>query len=103
MTVAEGNFLQPKPIKEIKFVGHSLTSITNFTGEYCQLLGALEVLTLDDKKKDEADGFLAKLTEPQFVLTISLVQDILTLLTRFSKKFQQDQATIQVSALLHNS
>ena len=82
-------------------MGHSLTASTSFTYEYVHLLAALEVLTEDEKKKGEAEGFLTKLTDPQFFLTISLVQDILTLLTLFSKKFQNDEATIQVSTLLH--
>ena len=38
---------------------------------------------------------MTKITDPIFVLSLKLMQDLLVILTRFSKIFQQDNTTIQ--------
>ena len=86
--------LQPRPLKDMKFVGHTLKSITNFSQQYVECLASLQNPTNDDDKRDEAEGFLKKITSPEFLLTLSLIQDILALLTNFSKEYQRDGATL---------
>ena len=78
----------------MKFVGHTLKSITNFSQQYMEYLASLQNLTSDDDKRDEAEGFLKKITSPELLLTLSLIQDILALLTNFSKEYQRDGATL---------
>jgi hypothetical protein len=51
-------------------------------------------LTDDPEKKEEAEGFLAKLTDPEFYLTLTFLQDVLTLLTQFSKLYQKDSGCL---------
>ena len=38
---------------------------------------------------------MTKITDPIFVLSLKLMQDLLVILTRFSKIFQQDNSKIQ--------
>ena len=93
--VTDGDFRQPKNVKDMKFVGHSLDAFVNFSTEYTSTLQALEILTSDEKKRVEAEGYMTKITDPIFVLSLKLMQDLLVILTRFSKIFQQDNTTIQ--------
>ena len=93
-TAAGDEYMQPKVIKNMKFVGHSLSSITNFTRELSNILKVLENLTFDKEKKNMAEGFLTKLTSIKFRLPLCLLQDLLTLLSYFSKMLQKDQCTL---------
>ena len=86
--------MQPRVMKDIKFIGHSLKSITNFTREYPRILKVLEGLTLDKEKMDIAEGFLTTVTAIEFRLSLCFLQDILTLLSYFSKMMQVDQCTL---------
>ena len=86
--------LQPKIVKDMKFVGHSLNSITNFTIEYSTILATLQELTSDVKKKDEAEGYLSKITSLEFRASLCLLQDVLSVISWFSKNFQRDQLSI---------
>ena len=93
-SAAGDKYMQPKVIKDMKFVGHCLSSITNFTREFTNILKVLEILTSDEEKKDMAEGFLTKLTSIKFRSSLCLLQDLLTLLSYFSKMFQKDQCTL---------
>ena len=93
--VADGEkFLQPKKLKDMKFVSHSLRAIVSFTLEYDRILHALQNLTSDEKKADEAQGYISQLTDPSFTLTLFFLKDILTLLSHFSKLYQIDDSTV---------
>ena len=93
--VADGEkFLQPKKLKDMKFVSHSLSAIVSFTLEYDRILHALQNLTSDEKKADEAQGYISQLTDPSFTLTLFFLKDILTLLSHFSKLYQIDDSNV---------
>ena len=93
--VADGEkFLQPKKLKDMKFVSHSLSAIVSFTLEYDRILHALQNLTSDEKKADEAQGYISQLTDPSFTLTLFFLKDVLTLLSHFSKLYQIDDSTV---------
>ena len=93
-TVDSKVFYQPRPIKDMRFVGHSLTSFNNFHNEYQNHLAALERLTGDSDHSASATGYLTKLTKRQFVLNYQFLRDILILMTHFSKHLQRDCTTV---------
>lgn len=83
-------------IKEMKFVGHSLKSITHFIREFSTTLVSLQDQTSDPKKKDKAEVYYISLnSHPSTSVTQSehLLQEVLTLLSSFSKPTQQDEVT----------
>ena len=94
-------FYQPKPIKEMKFVSHSLNSITSFITEYHKTRQALTHLQTvspnltgtaaakAQQKASQAEGYLHKIDDPMFLLNMYFVKDLLILLTKFSKSLQR--------------
>ena len=92
---------QPKQIKDMKFVSHSLNSLTNFIREYNQTCQALTLMTkipdnltgtsLDKAKEKacKAEGYYRIITSTSFLLNMYFLKDALILLTKFSKELQK--------------
>jgi hypothetical protein len=86
--------LQPRTMKELKFVSHALGSLNNFALELPTYLKTLENLTAEENHAELATSYLHKLTDSRFKLNLSFIRDVLTLLSVFSKTFQLDSISL---------
>ena len=80
-----------------RWIGHTLHALTNFIDEYkaiCLHLEQLSSLKEKSESHSKSIGFL-KLISSRDILAMSLfLKDVLTILARVSKKFQEDRSVV---------
>ena len=81
---------QPKQIKSMKFVGHSLKSVVNLIREQDFIIRAMFTLQKDVKKEPQATSYITLLSSPKFKVTLMFIKDFLICVTRFSYLLQAD-------------